>query len=98
MAMTGGTVGKSLYVTLLPEPMLLNQRVVIIRNMYMNKNYMNYVITTPHIKSVINEKKNSTNDNISMKDIYNFLIPVPPIEEQERIVKTIKLAFNEIKG
>gem|GEM_PF-4450496 len=46
----------------------------------------------------INEKKNSTNDNISMKDIYNFLIPVPPIEEQERIVKTIKLAFNEIKG
>ena len=98
MAMTGGTVGKSLYVTLLPEPMLLNQRVVIIRNMFMNKNYMNYVITAPHIKGVINEKKNSTNDNISMKDIYNFLIPLPPIKEQERIVKTIESAFNKIKG
>ena len=98
MAMTGGTVGKSLYVTLLPEPMLLNQRVVIIRNKFMNKNYMNYVITAPHIKSIINEKKNSTNDNISMKDIYNFLIPVPPIEEQRLIVKTIESAFNEIKG
>ena len=97
MAMTGGTVGKSLFVTFLPEPMLLNQRVVIIRNTFMDRNYMNYVITAPHIKSVINEKKNSTNDNISMKDIYNFLIPVPPIEEQKQIANKIELAFNEIK-
>ena len=97
MAMTGGTVGKSLYVTFMPEPMLLNQRVVIIRNTFMDRNYINYVITAPHIKCVINEKKNSTNDNISMKDIYNFLIPIPPIEEQKQIAKKIELAFNEIK-
>ena len=98
IAMTGGTVGKSLYVTDMPEDMLLNQRVAIIRNKYLDKDYMNYVIMAPHIKEYINDKKNSTNDNISMKDIYNFLIPVPPIEEQNKVAKVINVALNEIKG
>lgn len=98
MAMTGGTVGKSLYVTDMPEEMLLNQRVAIIRNEFMNKEYINYVILAPHIKETINEKKNSTNDNISMKDIHNFLIPIPSLAEQKSIVKSIKQILSEIKG
>lgn len=98
IAMTGGTVGKSLYVTDMPEEILLNQRVAIIRNEFMNKEYINYVIRSPYIKDVINEKKNSTNDNISMKDIYNFFIPVPSIEEQKRIVMSIEQILKEIKG
>lgn len=98
MAMTGGTVGKSLYVTDLPEEMLLNQRVAIIRNKYLDKDYLNFAIMAPHIKEYINDKKNSTNDNISMKDIYNFLIPVPPVEEQNNVSKAIKVVLSEING
>ena len=98
MAMTGGTVGKSLYVTSMPEEMLLNQRVAIIRNSFINTEYINYVILAPHIKETINDKKNSTNDNISMKDINNFLIPIPPLAEQMHIVKSIDALLNEIKG
>ena len=86
MAMTGGTVGKSLYVTDIPEEMLLNQRVAIIRNKWIVSEYLNLVVKAPHIISIINERKNSTNDNISMVDIYSFLVPLPSLKHQRLIV------------
>ena len=93
IAMTGGTVGKSLYVKTLPEDsLLLNQRVAIIRNRFIDSDYLDLVIKSPHVKDVINSRKNSTNDNISMTDIYNFLIPIPAGRLQTAIVK----AFSDI--
>ena len=93
IAMTGGTVGKSLYVKTLPEDsLLLNQRVAIIRNRFIDSDYLDLVIKSPHVKDVINSRKNSTNDNISMTDIYNFLIPIPAVRHQTVIVK----AFSDI--
>ncbi len=90
MAMTGGTVGKSLFVRELPEDeLLLNQRVARIRNLWISVDYLNFVIIAPHIKEFINKQKNSTNDNISMADISNFLIPLPSIKEQLRIVEKL---------
>lgn len=86
IAMTGGTVGKSLYVQSLSEDMLLNQRVAIIRNKWFDVKYIDCVIKSPHIKEYINSRKNSTNDNISMVDIANFLIPIPSLSEQKRII------------
>ena len=98
IAMTGGTVGKSLFVRELPEDeLLLNQRVARIRNLWMNVNYLYFVIIAPHIKEFINKQKNSTNDNISMSDISNFLIPLPSIKEQQRIVAQIERLFEQLK-
>ena len=97
MAMTGGTVGKSLYVKVLPEKaMLLNQRVAIIRANGLYNDYIDFVIKSQHIQSIIADAKNSTNDNISMSDIYNFPIPLPPLAEQKRIVAKIEELFAEI--
>ena len=86
IAMTGGTVGKSMYITNTPEVLLLNQRVAAIRCSYLNTDYLDVVIKSPLVQDVVNDKKNSTNDNISMGDIYNFLIPVPPYQQQFRII------------
>ena len=97
MAMTGGTVGKSLFVKKLPEEkMLLNQRVAIIRCNGVLVDYINYVIKSDSIQSVISDSKNSTNDNISMADIYNFMIPLPPLAEQHRIVEKLEQLLGEI--
>ena len=99
MAMTGGTVGKSLYVKYLPEEtMLLNQRVAIIRVNTVFTDYIDFVIKSQHIQSIITEAKNSTNDNISMGDIYNFPIPLPPLAEQKRIVEKIEQLLHMIDG
>ena len=97
MAMTGGTVGKSLYVKVLPEEkMLLNQRVANIRAILVFTDYIDYIIKSQHIQSIITDAKNSTNDNISMGDIYNFPIPLPPLAEQHRIVAKIEQLLKEI--
>lgn len=58
MAMTGGTVGKSLFVRELPEDeLLLNQRVARIRNLWISVDYLNFVIIAPHIKEFISKQK-----------------------------------------
>ena len=90
MAMTGGTVGKSLLLSYLPEPLLLNQRVAAIRNQYFNIRYLDIVLKSPLTKAIIEQAKNSTNDNISMADINGFMVPFPPLSIQEAIVEKIE--------
>ena len=97
MAMTGGTVGKSLFVTYLPEEMLLNQRVAIIRNQWITSEYINLVLKAPHVMAIVNDRKNSTNDNISMVDIYNFLVPLPCVSQQKKIVEQYYVLLPEIE-
>ncbi len=98
LAMTGGTVGKSLFVSELPEKQyLLNQRVAIIRAEKIEPAYIDIVIKTQYVKDIINNSKNSTNDNISMSDIQTFLIPLPPLKEQQRVVAQIEKLFEQLR-
>ena len=87
LCMTGGTVGKSYFVTTLDEPMITNQRVATIKIFGALEEYVNLVILSPITQKLINNKKNSTNDNVSIDTINNFIIPLPPLKEQERIVE-----------
>ena len=89
LCMTGGTVGKSAYIKAIDEDCYINQRVALIRIKNVNTDYFYSVLTSSYISNVINASKTSTNDNISMKLIEDFLIPLPPIEEELRIVDKI---------
>ena len=98
IAMTGGTVGKSLLLRSLPEPIYLNQRVAVIRarnDIYIN--YLDLLIKSPLIQKIICDVKNSTNDNISMADIAGFPIPLPPLAEQQRIVAKIEELLPKVE-
>ena len=90
LCMTGGTVGKSLFVKRLEEKMMVNQRVATIKAHAILPEYAYIVILAPLTKAVIHHSKNSTNDNISMDTINNLLFPLPPLAEQKRIVAKIE--------
>lgn len=90
LCMTGGTVGKSYFVSSLDEPMLTNQRVATIKIIIAIEEYINFVILSPIVQKIIKKSKNSTNDNISMDTINSFPIPLPPLAEQKRIVAKIE--------
>ncbi len=89
LCMTGGTVGKSVYINSLNEDSYINQRVALIRIFKILSKYFYVYLVSPNTADIINKNKNSTNDNISMKLIEDFLIPLPPLEEQQRIVDKI---------
>ena len=89
ICMTGGTVGKSLLIADVTEPMVTNQRVATIKIRTINEQYIHYVILSNLIQNIIQKAKLSTNDNISLDTIKCFPIPLPPLKEQERIIKKV---------
>lgn len=96
LCMTGGTVGKNILVNELPEQLYLNQRVARISAKNLDIKYLFYFINSSIIQDHISRIKNSTNDNISMKDISEFLIPLPPLTEQQQIVAKLEALLAEI--
>ncbi|WP_337077698.1 restriction endonuclease subunit S [Acinetobacter pittii] len=90
MAMTGGTVGKTCFLKSIPEPLIANQRVATIKPINcINADYINLVLKSSLTQKVIEKAKNSTNDNISMGNIHNLWIPLPPLEQQQHIVAKV---------
>ena len=89
LCMTGGTVGKSTFIHEIDEPSYINQRVALIRINKINTAYFYTVLSSPYLVDVIKSNKTSTNDNISMGLIEDFLITLPPLIEKQRIVEKI---------
>ena len=86
MALTGGTVGKSLFVTDVPEKMAVNQRVATIKLIIIIPKYADALLKSKMAQKRIQDAKHSSNDNISLPDLLNMPFPLPPLKEQDEIV------------
>ncbi len=96
IAMSGGTTGK-IGINTSNRTYYLNQRVGVFRE---NKKYLNhrYLFYFLHTKSEDSLKiaAGAAQPNLSTAQIKSFLIPVPPLSEQQSIVDYLDAAFAKI--
>ena len=90
ISMDGSLVGKS-FAMLKEEhlPLLLVQRVARVRAIGVNQKYLYHNISNGFSKYVDTKKTGGAIPHVSMKDIQNFEIPVPSLQEQERIANIL---------
>jgi len=95
---TGASIGRS---CLLPHNFItanVNQHVAIIRLIKPEfRFYIHKCITSPYIqKEIMNVQVGVSREGLSMAKLAQFLIPIPPLEEQKRIVAKLKSLFKII--
>lgn len=85
LAMSGGTVGKNIYLKNVPNDSYINQRVGIIRSS-INK-YIFYWINSSYFDEYVKlMSAGSAQPNISSNDILNFKIAIPDSDQVKRII------------
>src|SRR5690606_8779476 len=95
IAMSGGTTGK-VGTNNTDQLFLLNQRVgKFIPSGQLLKSYLHYYLTTK-VEESLKIAAGSAQPNLSTEQIKNFLIPLAPIAEQNRIVAILDEAFAAI--
>ena len=94
IAMSGATTGK-IGIYNLDEKAFLNQRVGLFKNFSKNidKRFFYFVLLTK-VEESLKIAIGSAQPNLSTEQIKTFYIPLPPLDEQERIVKKIDELFE----
>ena len=93
IAMYGATIGK---LGILNTPATTNQACCVCYEFYgINNKYLFYFLKE-HKEEFILQGFGGAQPNISKEKIVNTFIPLPPLSEQERIVKSIETYFEQI--
>ena len=97
MALTGGTVGKTLFVKNVFEKMVVNQRVATIKTVFPTlPKYIDLFVKSSASQNIIQGAKHSSNDNISLPVLTSMPIPLPPLAEQKEIVTRVEAKLQTI--
>jgi type I restriction enzyme S subunit len=93
MAMSGATVGKIAVADEEADGALLNQRVVIVRaNNIDSSNYLKYAFSGDILSKLLLSAGGAAQPNLSPKDLFKLIIPIPPLAEQKRIAAILDKA------
>ena len=95
-----GALGRVAIVTEEILPANINQALSIIRipEGVVNYRYMYFVLKSSEVlKQFEKQKRGNSQKNLSLEDVRNLLVPVPPIDEQKRIVELIESKINVIE-
>lgn len=84
------SVGKTALIKMLPNKTTINPQLVLMKNIKCDNGYLSYILKSNRFQ---NEVRKNTGvgsvPNVPQSILANILIPVPPIEEQRRIVKIL---------
>jgi len=80
-------VGKAAIIESLPEPMAFGAFMAIFRSP-LNR-YLHKFLTSPIFRQVLDEVNTNTINQITQGNLRSTLVPLPPFEEQRRIVDKV---------
>ena len=87
---TGSTLGKTAIIDYLPEKATINPQLVVLKNIHCNSRFLKYFLTTFYFQNELQKRKGlGSVPNISQKELGDIMIPIPPAEEQKRIVSIL---------
>ena len=91
MNITGGSIGRN---ALVPDDFDLanvNQHVLILRLVDKNlRYYIHYCLCSPAVLNQMFSKQSGDKPGLSATKVNNFVIPIPPVAEQQRIVARLE--------
>lgn len=98
----GASIGRSAIYEL-NEKANVNQAVALIRlKKEIDKRYILYVLNSPSMVDHIHKQEvDVARANVSLRDVRNFMIPLPPLPEQKEIVRRVENLFalaGQIEG
>lgn len=94
---TGASIGRNSLVPLDFDTANINQHVLIIRLVDDRMaEYVHYCLMSPIIYSQMLDKQKGDKPGLSAQRVGEFLIPLPPVQEQSMIVEKIKRILPEI--
>jgi|CXWL01.1.fsa_nt_gi type I restriction enzyme S subunit len=94
-----GTIGRTTIVRNIDLPANTNQAIAIIRCSwkYLNPKYVRLILDSPILFNSFSRKSRGVGIyNLSLNDIKELIIPIPPLKEQKRIVTKIEELFSII--
>ncbi|KAA5548822.1 restriction endonuclease subunit S [Adhaeribacter rhizoryzae] len=96
----GAGIGKVGIINHLPADATVNSSLLVIKaREAFNPTFLYYFFTGPTIQKLVNEKiSGSAIPHLFQKDIKNFNLKVPPIEEQNKIVEILETRFTLIEN
>jgi type I restriction enzyme, S subunit len=73
----------------------LNQRLCIIRSLIMSPEYLNFLLKNERfLEAIYGQSTGTANQaNIGMNALNNWVLPIPPLQEQSRIVSKLRELF-----
>jgi len=87
----GAGIGKLGYVNEIPAEATINSSLLLIRaNNSVESKYLFYFLKGPKMQEIVKSRiTGSTTPHLFQRDIKEFIIPIPPIEEQKEIVRIL---------
>jgi len=95
---TGGSMGRCALVPVDFQEGNVSQHVCIIRPLYIDRNYLHKLVLSPYFqKFIFSSTTGAGREGLPKYNLEQFVIPLPPISEQKRIVAEIEKQFVKTK-
>ena len=96
---TGSTYGKSGIVRRLPEKATINPQLAILKYVLCDRYYLNYILNSSFARKQYEEfVVGAAVPTFSQEKLANFIMPLPPLAEQKRIVAKLDEALAIIES